>query len=116
MFFNNKFNTFFGLNLYTRPFSRQLIALKITKTRINNYINDELSKISEWLIVNKLSLNASKTKCMVFSMPQKKVVIQRLKFADTEIESVDQFNFLGITLDNHLNWNAHIIKLFGKHI
>ena len=80
----------------------------------NQYINDELSKISEWLIVNKLSLNASKTKCMVFSMPQKKVVIPRLKFADTEIESVDQFNFLGITLDNHLYWNAHIIKLFGK--
>ena len=80
----------------------------------NQYINDELSKISEWLIVNKLSLNASKTKFMVFSMPQKKVVIPRLKFADTEIESVDQFNFLGITLDKHLNWNAHINQLFGK--
>ena len=72
------------------------------------------NEISEWLIVNKLSVNASKTKFMVFSMPQKKVVIPRLKFADTEIESVDQFNFLGITFDNHLNWNAHIIKLFGK--
>ena len=80
----------------------------------NQYINDELSKISEWLIVNKLSLNASKTKCMVFSMPQKKVVFPRLKCADTEIESIDQFNFLGNTHDNHLNWNAHIIKLFGK--
>ena len=79
----------------------------------NQYIiYDEQSKINEWLIVNKLSLNASKTKFMVFSMPQKKVVIPRLKFADTEIGSVDQFNFLGITLDNHLNWNAHIIKLF----
>ena len=55
-----------------------------------------------------------KTNVMVFSMPQKKVVIPRLKCADTEIESVDQFNFLGITLDNRLNWNAHIIKLFGK--
>ena len=39
----------------------------------NQYINDELSKINEWLIVNKLSLNASKIKFMVFSMPQKKV-------------------------------------------
>ena len=80
----------------------------------NQYINNELSKISEWLIVNKLSLNASKTKCMVFNMPQKKVVIPRLNLADTEIESVDQFNFLGITLDKHLNWNAHTNKLFGK--
>ena len=80
----------------------------------NQYINNELSKISEWLIVNKLSLNASKTKCMVFNMPQKKVVIPRQKLADTEIESVDQFNFLGITLDKHLNWNAHTNQLFGK--
>ena len=47
-------------------------------------------------------------------MPQKKVVIPRLKLADTEIESVDQFNFLGITLDKHLNWNAHTNKLVGK--
>ena len=80
----------------------------------NQYINNELSKINEWLIVNKLSLNVSKTKFMVFNMPQKKVVIPRLKLADTEIESVDQFNFLGITLDKHLNWNAHTNKLFGK--
>ena len=80
----------------------------------NQYINGELSKINEWLIVNKISLNASKPKFMVFSMPQKKVVIPRLKIADTEIESVDQFNFLGITLDKHLNWNAHINQLFGE--
>ncbi len=53
---------------------------------------------------------------MVFSMPQKKVVIPRLKLADTEVESVDQFNLLGITLDNHLNWNAHINKIFGKFL
>ena len=51
---------------------------------------------------------------MVFNMPQRKVVIPRLKLADTEIESVDQFNFLAITLDKHLNWNAHTNKLFGK--
>ena len=51
----------------------------------NQYINNELSKIREWLTVNKLSLTASKTKFMVFNMPQKKVVIPRLKLADTEI-------------------------------
>ena len=34
----------------------------------NQYINNQLSKISEWLIVNKLSLNASKTKFMVFTI------------------------------------------------
>ena len=76
--------------------------------RPNQSINNELSKISEWLVVNKLSLNTSKNKFMAFSMPQKKFVVPRLKLADTEIKVVNQFNFLGITIDN---WND---KLFGN--
>ena len=47
---------------------------------------------------------------------KKKVVIPRLKLADSEIESVDQFSCLGITLENHLNWNAHINNTFGKFL
>ena len=77
-------------------------------------INSELSKINEWLIVNKLSLNTSKTKYMLFHMPQQKIVYPRLIIANKEIESVEQFNFLGITLDHHLNWKAHVDKLVSK--
>ena len=36
-------------------------------------INNELSKISEWLSSNKLSLNIKKTKFMVFHTPQRRV-------------------------------------------
>ena len=43
---------------------------------------------------------------MVFCMPQKKVVIPRLKIANAEIDSVDRFNFLGVLLDKHLSWDA----------
>ena len=51
---------------------------------------------------------------MVFCMPQKKVVIPRLKIANTEIDSVDRLNFLGVLLDKHLNWDAHTNALIGK--
>ena len=37
-------------------------------------INNGLSNISDWLFANKLSLNAAKTKFMVFNMPQKKLI------------------------------------------
>ena len=47
-------------------------------------------------------------------MPQKKVVIPRLKIANTEIDSVDRFNFLGVLLDKHLSWDAHTNALVGK--
>ena len=39
----------------------------------NVLINDELSKISKWLLVNKLSLNVKKTKFIVFRMLQTKL-------------------------------------------
>ena len=38
-----------------------------------NYLSSELHKISEWLTSNKLSLNAQKTKFMVFHSMQRKV-------------------------------------------
>ena len=42
-------------------------------------INEELSKIYEWLNINKLLLNKSKSKCMVFHMPNKRTQIIMLK-------------------------------------
>ena len=65
-------------------------------------LNSELTKINEWLIVNKLSLNIQKTKAMLFHMPQKKVDFPLIQIAETEIEYVDTFNFLGIVIDKTL--------------
>ena len=52
-------------------------------------INADLSKVNEWLLANKMSLNVVKTKFMVFSMPQRKVTPIQLRIADNEIEGVD---------------------------
>ena len=52
-------------------------------------INNELSKVTNWLLANKLSLNAAKTKFIVFSMPQNIINIPVLRLADSDIECVD---------------------------
>ena len=89
-------------------------------TSINNQantvdiLNDELRKFYNWLIANKLSLNVSKTKAMIFHMPQTKVPNYQLTIAGSHIEFVDHFNFLGITIDNHLSWTYHINLLCAK--
>ena len=36
-------------------------------------LNNELAKISEWLIANKLTLNLSKSNFVIFHPPQKKI-------------------------------------------
>ena len=51
---------------------------------------------------------------MVFCIPQKNVVIPRLKIANTENDSVDRLNFLGVLLDKQLSWDAHTNVLVGK--
>ena len=90
----------------------------ILKTRYTDidilHINSELDKISDWLKTNKLSLNVNKTKMMLFYQPQRKVDIPKLKINNTEITIVDEFDFLGITLDKHLTWKPHIHKISNK--
>ena len=72
-------------------------------------INDELSKIIEWLNINKLSLNKNKSKYMIFHMHKKKIPSFSLKLGNTNIEKVDDFNYLGLTVDTNLNWK-NILK------
>ena len=67
-------------------------------------INSELDKINEWLKLNKLSLNVSKTKYMIFHMHNKVIPQIEVKIEDTVIEQVSEFSFV-----------PNIIKsLFGK--
>ena len=79
-------------------------------------INKELAKINEWLEINKLSLNVTKTKFMVFHTQHKHRAIKPPvpKINNTNIEKVEQFKFLGLTLDSNLNWKKHSDNITNK--
>ena len=77
-------------------------------------LNRELNNVSQWLNLNKLSLNVKKTKAMVFRMPQKKIIQPKIQINGSNIEFVENFIFLGITINNKLNWNSHINKVTNK--
>ena len=79
-------------------------------------INKELTLITDWLCLNKLSLNAKKTKMMLFHHRQRNISNMKLNLCinDTEIEQVTEFNFLGIMLDECLTWNSHIQRIASK--
>ena len=44
-------------------------------------------------------------------MPQKKIIQPNIQINWSNIEFVEKFVFLGITINNKLNWNSHIIKV-----
>lgn len=79
-------------------------------------INKELNLITDWLCLNKLSLNAKKTKMMIFHHRQRNISNLKLNLYinNTKIEQVNEFNFLGLLLDECMTWNSHIQKISSK--
>ncbi len=69
-------------------------------------LNMDLNNVSQWLNLNKLSLNVIK-KPMAFHMPQKKIIQPNIQINGSNIEFVENVMFLGITINNKLNWNSH---------
>ena len=103
----------------TQPSSATLQHLnqQMYQTVLPKTLTDELGKISNWLAVNKLSLNASKSNYMVFHHIQKQCNPDStpiLEINRTQIKLVREFNCLGITTTEYLDWNSHTIKIANK--
>ena len=76
-------------------------------------VNEELEKIGDWFKANKLSLNnKKKTKYMLFHKNSIKddlpLKAPDLKIANNQIERKKAIKFLGVMLNENVNWQEHI--------
>ena len=71
-------------------------------------MNEELSKLSNWMDINKLSLNVKKTKWIVFSLRKKCLPSQSVFIKGEVIERVNDIKFLGVFIDSKMSWSCHI--------
>ena len=82
----------------------------------------ELDKIADWFRANKLTLNISKTKYILFRDKSQYVDFSGLNLSieNEEIERIGEdckekfFKFVGVHLDEHLTWQYHINHVRGK--
>ena len=78
-------------------------------------MNSELGLISEWMKVNKLSLNISKTNCMSFTLDHsKRNDTLHIAIDGQTIDTVKETKFLGVVVQNDLRWTAHINHIRTK--
>ena len=80
-------------------------------------VNRELAKVSDWLAVNKLSLNVNKTKYMIFHTKQKHLPLHQLPYVminNQPVERVEDFSFLGVLIDHNLRWSKHVNYVSNK--
>ena len=81
---------------------------------LNTKVNEELSNISIWLKVNKLSLNVKKTHFLLFHNKKRKIDTVKLFIDNKSIDQKNNTKFLGVYIDDKLNWKKHIEHISKK--
>lgn len=77
-------------------------------------LNDDLSRIFEWLCYSKLALNISKTKAMLITNNKSLVLSHPIYLNSQEIEVVSEFKYLGIIVDRNLSFTQHFESILKK--
>ena len=72
-------------------------------------VQTELNHVLSWCELNQLTINAKKTKAMVFGTNNmlKKAHQPAIYLGNSELQYVTSFNYLGIKLDSRLNYELH---------
>jgi hypothetical protein len=81
-----------------------------------NNMNTAIDQASTWFKINKLVLNASKTKLMIFNNVRQKSNNDNMSVFNNGnvIQTVESTVFLGLVVDNHLNWKEQVNALQTK--
>ena len=78
-------------------------------------LNKELQSVDVWMKANKLSVNISKTKYVIFRPKQKRINTNIPILFDGKVLKQEQsLKFLGVHIDENLSWKTHINFLCQK--
>ena len=86
-------------------------------TDIQQKINSDLNSVHNWLLANKLTLSVEKTEYMIVGSRQRLNQINSdpdILIGDHMIKRVSNKKFLGVVLDEQLNWHNHIDNQCAK--
>ena len=77
---------------------------------LENALNEDMSRIALWPKQNKLILNIEKTKSMIIGSDRKlrAATATSVSVFDEEVESVEHFKYLGVTLSSNFTWTEQI--------
>ena len=75
---------------------------------LENFVNLELQKVSEWLESNKLTLNISKSKFMLTLKSKSSNPNFSVQINGEDLERCDSYKYLGVYIDQNLTWKPHV--------
>ena len=83
--------------------------------KISKHIDHDLSLVVQWLISNKISLNADKTEIIIFRFKRKQITkYLSFRISGQKINISNKVKYLGIQMEQHLDWNVHTKNVIPK--
>ena len=73
-----------------------------------------VNAVEQWSTINKLQLNADKSKELVIYFKKVKHRFDAVTVNSQELERVDSVKLLGVTITNTLQWNYHVLDIIQK--
>ena len=92
------------------------LSCRIPKNEVNNFhvlINVHLESVYRWLSANKIAINTEKTKYIVFSY-RGSIQLSPVYIGDGQIENTNVTKFLGVNIDENLNFQSHVNFVSNK--
>jgi hypothetical protein len=93
------------------------MSVIVTSTNNKDFYNNimsSLEQLNNWFTMNLLSLNLDKTNFVLFKTKNSTNIELSINYGNVNVISRTDITFLGLTLDNFLNWKVHIDNLFSK--
>jgi len=81
---------------------------------LQNMVSEKLNEYINWLKANKLLINASKTKFMIFKNVNMQGIRLNLTIDNECLEEVQVIKYLGVMIDNKLSWLPQIERIMKK--
>lgn len=82
---------------------------------LNRMMMEDIINLNTWFESNKLTLNLKKSKCMIIHPNQKaKKHSLNITLNNVQIEQVQSFEYLGLTIQEDLHWDLQISKICTK--
>ena len=92
-----------------------LLHINKSLKNMGSKINSDLKRLVDWLNGNRLSLNVSKTEFIIFRHPNKKIHFDlKIRINGKRLVPSNHIKYLGLLIDDHLSWKAHINDLSNK--
>jgi len=90
-----------------------LLISDTNPTNLEKKTNIELNSVFNWLQKNKLTLNLSKTKTILFNNHNRPVTLN-INCNNVPLEQVNSTEYLGTIIDSNLTWKEQIASVEKK--